>query len=398
MYQLVTAQLARKGKNSLVQTVNISSTLMYDLMYKYDRGYIELSNPSLAQNIRVNLLNLFSQNLPIPNVTFSTWLGSIGNRSIQGTPVASVEQEKTSVVYQDILNKYFMVDLIHPIYDTSVDVSYGTKTAGYIVPTIGSQHYFDTHSVFSVNGILHYHVPYKDGVKVYDAGNTLRCVGDNTVGRLNFTAVGKVTLIPLKGKVFPVADKPYEVAAIVDAKMSLTGKSVLASLGGYLHGEHDVLSVVNADDGLVLIKMNEVDPKNKITRSHDHLKMDTVDAASDWNAKVLAWLNLSQSFLIVVDTNQLQIRYNYPEYSGLPGYYRDQSCRMYPMVGSSGRLLDYLYQKDDLIGVYHCQTDIDYRNNWLDVDDPEHAALMSGGHYSSLMHNTARFLIMETLF
>lgn len=394
MYQLVSAKLSRRGTGARVSTVDISQVKMFDLFALYDRGYIELSNPLLNDNIRVNLFELASQKLPFTNVSFSQWLGTLGSRAIVGTSVA--ETPKGSVRYQDILTNQFMVDLVHPTYDQSVAVSQVSKTAAYVEPTINHSRFFTQWSLFTINGLLHYHEPYREGVKILEAGNTLNKTGENTIGRLDFTNVGKVHIIPLRGHAHALAAKPLSHGFVMDAGRPLRNVSVLMSIGGYLHSEQDILTIVNADDGLVYVDLRNVRLQERIAHSRDRIQMAQVLNQESWNDQVLSYLEMSQSFLIVVETPHLSLTYSYPEYTGLPGCYRDTRNRSYPLVGPNGLLLNYLYRVEDGVGCYNAQLASHAPVAWLDASDPNETANMPGAHHSRISHNSAKFCIIES--
>lgn len=396
MYQIVSARLSRKGSGAKVSPVDVSQVKMFDLMALYDRGYIELSNPLLANNIRVSLFDLSRQSLPFTNVTVSQWLGTLGNRVIEGSEVETTP-EKT-VVYQDILTKHFMVDLVHPVYDASTATSMDQLTAAYVEPTLNYSRYFTQWSLFTVNGLIHRHEDYRNGVRILDAGTTLQKSGENTIGRLDFTGIGKVQIIPLKGRIHALAAKPLSHGFVVDAGKPLGGVSVMASIGGYLHSEQDILRVVNITDGLVYVDARNVRFAERIAHSRNRMKLDSVLAHESYNDQVLSYLELSQSFLILVETPNLNLTYSYPEYTGLPGRYRDPMNRNCPIMGPNGLILNYLYQVEDGVGVYTTQLCSETPAAWLDAHDPEGKAMMSGSHHSRIVHNSAKFCLISNSY
>lgn len=396
MYQLVSARLSRKGSGAKISPVDISQVKMFDLMALYDRGYIELSNPALSENIRVTLFELARQNLPFSNVTFTQWLGSLGARTIQGSPVISAPAP--TVRYQDILTKHFMVDLVHPSYDESLSVSRDKLTAAYVEPSINYNRYFTQWSLFTVNGLLHRHEPYRNGVRIFEAASTLQKCGENTIGRLDFTGVGKVAIIPLRGQIHALAAKPLSHGFVVDAGRPLSGVSVLISIGGYLHSEEDLLTIVNPADGLVYVDARKIRFAERIANSRDRTNLDAALGQESLNEQVLGYLELSQSFLIVVDSPNLHFTYSYPEYTGLPGRYLDSLNRNYPLMGANGLILNYVYQVEDGVGVYTTQLGDNAPVAWLDAYDPQGKAMMSGAHHSRIAHGGARFCIISNTY
>jgi hypothetical protein len=82
-YSLNTAWLRERKKGAQLIEVSIGTVRLRTLFRTYKSGFIVLSNPALTKLQKLDFKKLQTLELPLGDLTFNNWLGSLGNAAIE---------------------------------------------------------------------------------------------------------------------------------------------------------------------------------------------------------------------------------------------------------------------------------------------------------------------------
>jgi hypothetical protein len=364
MYTYVSATLKARGKNQRYQAVDISLMLMKDIFSRYLDGYIRFTNSSISGSIFVDLNTLRSSTtLPLrPNMSFTNWLGTLGNRTIPAL-LAEPTFENTTVVYSDAKRAVYDVKRVHPTFSPTVETPLATRTDLQVRKTGVNPTDFYQHVLVSVNGLFHLTDSYSTMTRVKDGGRSVEICNNNQVGLLSFKHIGAITSHPITEPMIvrPSETIPHKQSVWIDTGLDLTNKSVILSLGGYLHINDLVYDVISLNPGIIKVNFDKVQLMHRIMESRRVIDLSALELSVGSNndqlvgldelysdAVLKRYLQLRQSFFVVVDTPSLYTDTQLLQKSpGIPGLYISPSEPVYPMRLRFGNFAEYWPRKED---------------------------------------------------
>ena len=174
MYTFISALLRKKGKNQRFQQVNLTNVKMSTLYSTYRDGYIELSNPSLRNNIFVKLTDLKADgNLVYTDSFFPVWLSVQGNKTITGS-VIKPKMFNNQITFSDAVQAGCEIKRVRQsdlagktVYppDMTPDV--------FLYKTLSDYTLMQRYILTTVNGLCHINIPAQRGILIKDAGKSL---------------------------------------------------------------------------------------------------------------------------------------------------------------------------------------------------------------------------------
>lgn len=363
MYSLQTAFLKAKGSFGRPKEVDVSSLSVTKVLDQYEEGHFVFTHPSLPDPIYTPVTLLRVSKLPLKDMAFNLWLGTLG---AQALPFVQVEPVYVGEGYVRYVDAWSTAINLHRIsaYNEDIGNPSVTETSdAYFKPLTGVFDDVNRHCCFIVGGLGHYSEPATHGTRIKDASRTLDKSNDNLIGLLNFKDVGEITLKRiLPGDVFksPDASLLYQ-SCLIHTGIDLTQKSLMMFIAGLLHGEHDVLTVINRQEGIVLLDLQRLDLEVLIAiakRTLDLSGMDIFDDRDTSNISsdklksdngILSILSMSQTFLVCIDTPGYEVRYQIPEQSSKNGKlcFPDTVTRAsHPLVDRYGRFKNFLIKHE----------------------------------------------------
>lgn len=360
MYQLVNAYLRAHGKNKTWSLVDISLLPLNTVFTKFNDGYITLLNPSLDPNpLFVDLQQLKNAALPFLNLPFETWLQSLSNR-----PLPFLTQEPTyttkTITYSDANQAGFDITRIHPTfvidecgpnpYFTNDELSdLRLEKNGVSVEEV--QKYI----LCTVNGFLHPTIPIETGIQIKDAALSIDVCNENSIGLISFKNIGEIQQVPITvGMLSRINNFPARYEYYINLNTDITNKTVMLSIAGYLHLEDDTFDVVSYETGLIKVSLTRVNVIRRLFEMKRYLKLthlvhnrsnskpDTVNVLDFYkNENIEALLTMTQSFVILVDTDNLYYEREIVDKSLFPNVYEYGLEPTVPLRTSTGRLPEY---------------------------------------------------------
>jgi hypothetical protein len=329
---------------------------VFKLWTDYSRIYLILTNPVVVGQVSLDLDEVRSRiTLVRPGTTVTQWLAGLGNQSLPTSNVIPAIKPKY-VQYRDAVQAGYSLMPIHRTIAPGNDVAPIDRTDLLLTkPELDYQEFFEN-CVVDVNGLLHYSDYDSHGIHVYGAGSTGRISNDNHVGVLNFKALGGVRCIPITEDMITAGGTVAElnINAIISTEESFVGKTVMFSFMGYLLPMERAFRRIG-DSSFSLDLRNQIvadwffDAKRSLdlTTVENHLtyknggydQIGLDEFSSD--AVVKALLTLPQSFLIVINNNDVYVDREQLGVTQTPDRYFTQTKPIWPVIFGKGRIFDY---------------------------------------------------------
>lgn len=313
--------------------------------------YLVLNNTFLpgvhTLDVRNVLENIYSSN---PTFTVNQWLASVGNATL---PTVIGEPTLTTVSSP-------MVDahVAGFVVKTSTGFT-GTDSGGVL--DIDRTHlslqkkgidYIQMHQhvLAAVGGYLHLTDSDPTAYYIKDAATSMRISKTPKVNLISLDKIGAFKNIPISQcDVTPRLGIELQRGFTITTDEDLTNKTVWLSLGGYLLNLNKEYRQVNNKS--IVVDWGKFNIHLKYFTARQYIDMSAVEAALSFqdsavvdklslngNEAILAFLHLTQSFLIVIDNPSINVDRVRLEDTGLPGKYYAYDNPMTPMMTHDGRL------------------------------------------------------------
>ena len=358
MYQYVKSFLKPVGVNQSYQDINVSLMTLGDIYKNFIDGYIELSNTAIDGNVFLSVEDLKSCDLPKrDNLTFEYWLSYIGNRSLPTTDTR-IEFTTKKISHRDALQAGYelMICSRDAHYDANLPQS--EKKDLYLTKSTGAIGLLRTRSLVSVNGHLHPHRSYYRGICVLGGGESTPATGNFLCSITSFATIGDVSFVPFTQSMIHryAPATPYSQQAIIDTTVDLSDKTVMLSLGGVLVTSSKVIEVVNPENGIIKLNLSRFDIVDAIYQSVGKINLESLGILDENSLAnnyrfaramllsdevVLKYLQLVQTFLIVIDNPNVQITKEPVSRTGIAGKFEVKYNPTLPLVDDTGRIVEY---------------------------------------------------------
>lgn len=228
------------------------------------------------------------------------------------------------------------------------------------------------HCIVSVNGLLHRTSYSEYGLYVVDGAHGKHESDKVQMALTSFDGIGKVEQINITSDMVfkPTETLPLYESTYINLGVPTEGKTLLLSLGGYLH----VLdkTYLSLGDGLVKIDFNNYPMIQRYYESKDLIDVSGLEYTEfsgnpdqrmvkellESEVWIKQLLDLSQTFAILIDTPSIVFSKQIIEKSNLPGTFYHHSKPRLPLMSQRGKLKEYWAKEDDGIWVINCDTNL----------------------------------------
>nr|DAF07924.1 MAG TPA: hypothetical protein [Caudoviricetes sp.] len=318
--------------------------------------------------------------------TFREWLDSLGNKSLPLQDGKYIIQ-KGKVQWEDAVRAGFKM---YPIGDTaSIDADIPLRSRSNILlkkrelleetntnKRLAFYKGMGDKCLISVGGFFHM-TDYDDkGLYIVDGMKTVLAHRAYTpmIGITSFDKVGKLKYIQITEKMIYAGKESrlYE-RAFIKLPESIEGKSLMVSIGGYLHildwmtVRANGINVISIDFknmplfDRIYESMQYLDFDRHLQPTHgsDKQHLDPEEIMSDVFLK--RYLTMSQSFIVLVDTPDLYIQRHHVRSTKLPYQYIYHEFPNYPLFNGHGKVSEYWSIYDE--GLWEVNAFENYKHN-----------------------------------
>lgn len=382
-YSLNTAWLRERKKGAQLIQVSIGTVRLRTLFRTYKSGFIVLSNPALTKLQKLDFKKLQTLELPLGDLTFNNWLGSLGNAAIE-TEEYIPETTATAKPYVTMIDAFAMgleVEAVHDTYHPDNEVDRLLKTSLWINSTQETLSNKRRRFCVAINGLLHRKEKLDDGIRVKSGRRTFDQSGYEVVSLLSFNDVATISEVGFTDSTInPASGVEMHRSVLLELGADLRNKSVLLSFCGIIHGEHDIVNVVDRDSGIIKIDLYRLDLFKMVQALQHVIDLSSLDlhlpdpySESIFKERlrlervIRAMFKLDQTFAIIVDTPTLDVTFDAPLDLELYGKYNDERNFKELLVDPTGRLMPYRKFKEGniiayAVGIDHYEFPIDKRS------------------------------------
>lgn len=356
MYTYLKSFVKEKGISGRWLEPDAANNPVISLLEQYEKVFLVLENPSFIEPETLDL-KAYSPNLRIvgESTTITEWLASVGNGYL---PTVKEEMGKVvnTVKFNDLYSAGYKISLIARRDAEDSTVSDDEKTDILLTRPETDYGFFYHHCLVTVNGLIH-RTDYGDkGIYVRDGAKSSRIRNEHHLGGLSFASIGELEYIKITSE--NIYKRPgaalYEVA-MVELPEEIGNRVPVLVLGGYLHildGSYTVTGDRSMQISLRktpfidrfysarnLMDMSPVENVcNRDNRNKGHFVYEDLIA----DQAIEAFLTLDNSFIVLVNTDNLRTNLHKLEYPHLPGRYYSYEKPNWPLMTELGRLPSYL--------------------------------------------------------
>jgi hypothetical protein len=381
MYQLISTIAKAIDANEEWSEPDISSIPLNILFTLYSKIIVILSNPFLSGNVAVDL-DTIRNSIAGLNITIVEFLVQNGNNTL----VALDNIPSLTPVYAKYVDGFhagYKVLPITPTGSSNPNIPIHDKTWLKLTRPNTDYNLFYKSCLVSVNGFYHLTDTDNTGIYVVDGMKSLELSNQNNFGIYSFRELGALSFIPISSSMVykQNTDQVYKDSACINLNVDISNKTIILVLGGYLHILDDKTFKVISKTSIKVFFNNlpfldrYFESKNFIDLSTLPLSKTSVNKNqisiteffSDEN--ILAYLTLSQSFVVLLDNTNISLNKIPVRGSSLPDMFIGYCEPKYPLVTGAGKTSNYWYTYED--GLYSINTVNSIRNNPIyDTIDP----------------------------
>lgn len=359
MYTLTSAFGISRVAESRWQVLNLANTPVNEIFQLYRKVYLTLGTPVTNDPVYVDMETFL--------VEFSNFTGTLtdllivnGNSTITTIPEIPAINTRYAY-YSDAVRAGYKAQIIGRNAAFGALLPRGERKDLQLVRPETDMRDVYNHCLVSVNGL--FHITDTDGEKLYvlDGGASSLKSRQNQVGIWSFKNIGGVKSKPIYPEMVysQAADGKFIDRVYIKVKENTEQKTVWMSVGGYLvRSEKDIFFPVSNDTYCLnlgrlplLQRYYEALPFIDFSR----LGLDSSTVNSDQisleqfysNSSIMGLLTLTQSFLIVIDAQDLFVNRNYLRQSNLPGMFTAYREPKQPLFSGYGKVCEYWKSFED---------------------------------------------------
>lgn len=409
MYQLVSAIAQLKAAASPWAVVDLSTRTLSQIDSAYSDVYLRVKSPywTKDQTMRFGEITQGYTKRDDTIAKFFTAMGQTTLPSIDG--LAKIV--KGRVKYADAFwagyklqrGKYLQSPTTIPPADDA-DILIMKK------PGVDAR-VFHKNCLVTVNGLIHRTDADSQNIYVLEAGRSNYLSRRNEVGILNFKDVGEMEYHSITPDMLfkAHADQPFSNQIFIKSPVSAQGKTAALVMGGYLFLLDNLTFFRTAEDIFCLDTQSIplldrfFESRKLIDLSSLGLEYNGANQAQISRAQLLSdavltkWLGLSQSFLIFIDSPNINVERQQLAPTQIAKQYLTYQEPSLPIVGGYGLVQPYWVQEDD--GVFSITIGDNIRSNYLFHTTPSRTALLPADNripYNPESYDRVHFLDIES--
>lgn len=363
MYTVLDAYGVSATPNSPWKALDILEMELEDIYANYRKVYVTLQPNFQVDPLYVDM-DIFRSSYvdfidnvssPVDATPLEIFFDNLGSDAFE--TVDEIPGKRLARAYfADAFSSGYQIDMIGRNTSLDADIPRDQKTDLVVSRKLKNTNMADVNKycLFSVNGFYHFDETDGEYSYVHDGGKSCLMSRQNTIGLYSFYNIGEIKKIPLTSEMVTGAvGTSLRERAFIQLDEDTTDKTVLLVIGGYLILPTTGLLTKTGTD-LFTLQMDKISLLDRYFESRrfiDYSSLgldlnDTNDALINANqineaAQVRAYLTLSQSFAVVIDTPEIFTTKTVVTTDPYPGMFTSYENPRFPLVLGKGRVAEY---------------------------------------------------------
>lgn len=337
-----------KATNEWIST-SIASVPINELFVLYRKTEVPIVD--LYGNELTLSLHSYESEIARSSQTVNQWLASLGTRKLN-TKSGFTDLTFSYVNYVPMNYHDTTVQGAKSGYHPSHEVAAGDYDDLIVNLNDYDPKYVFNYALFSVNGFV-FPTKYQNyGVRLLNAGGTVRDSSKMEVGFMNFEKVGKIKQVPITKNMITKIDegKTWFDKITIDTTTYIGNKTVGIVIGGYLHLLDGLVNVIGPNT--LTLSMRNYNLKERVSNSISELDLtfmgyDQINnniVVNDFynEDNLISYLTSKYSFLVIIDNSEMGVSYDGVSSASMLGtYIIPEGNRLGRLVDHIGKGLDY---------------------------------------------------------
>lgn len=368
MYTVIKSIAIPKEFGSRWQEVNLATMPLVDIFAAYRKVYLTLTAAFLVENIYVDL-DSFRLEYGLFTGTLADLFDANGNATLE-TVAEIPDLEVRRAYFSDLFYSGYKVDLsTQAPYDTTIPIDLKVSRPNTDIVELHD------YGLFTVNGYFHLSERDSNFVYIKQGANSMVRSGQNQIGLWSWLNVGKIKQIPIiESMLFKQHDtSTFSDRIYIKINESTENKTVLLFAGGYLvKPEKEIFFPIGNDVwcfnvGRTPLLRRYFESRKSIDFTSLGLDRVTtndslISVEQFYTDAVLAkYMTLPQSFIAIIDKEDVYFDYHYVRHSPLPGMLISYNEPTYPLMVGAGKVAEYWKTYED--GQWSITVNDSYRQN-----------------------------------
>lgn len=368
MYTVIKSIAIPREFGTRWQEVNLATTSVVQIFQSYRKVYLTLTAAFLTEPIFVDMESFI--------VKYGQFTGTLadlftdnGTQTLETIPEIP-ELNVKRAYFSDMFYSGYKVQLSEEApYDKSSKIDLKITR-----PNTDVVELYD-HGLFTVNGFFHYAERDNNFVYVRNGGNSMIRSGQNHIGLWSWLNVGKIKQLPItEDMLFKQHDtSTFSDRVYIKINEDLEKKTVLLFAGGYLvKPEKEIFFPIG--NGIWCFNVGRTPLLRRYFESKKYINFEALELDSSsvndslisveqfYNDNTLRkYMTLPQSFIAIIDKEDVYFDYHYVKHSKLPGMYISYNEPTYPLMTGAGKVSEYWKTLED--GQWAINVTDGYRQN-----------------------------------
>ena len=327
MYTLIRALGMPRTAGATWEEVQIANVSTKEILKQYHSVYAVLQNQFLEGNHTL-LLGKVQNVLGLFTGTFNEWLISLGNRALPTTPGVPVLKAVT-VESRDAWDAGYSVQVGNHRYSIDAGLSEDQKVDLILTREQTDYEYFQKRCLVAVNGMIHFVSASSEAAWVLGGAQCGSKLGQNDVNIISFEKLGELKIFPMTLGMIrrPTPGLKCSETLYLELPESAEGYTPFVVTFGFLNGADGTVRKLGGKG--IAVDLNRTPLIERMFVAKDLLGLHDWFPDSDAHLReyllsdegLFRWLELTQSFVVLVPGSDLQIDTQFLESARVPGVY-----------------------------------------------------------------------------
>ncbi len=329
-YSFQTALVVAKGSNQRWVELDVGSMTITALLNTYRGLLLTLTNPFVSGSVTFDL----SANRSLVNnfsLTVDQWLVENGSTTLPTIP-GSYSASYKKARYKDAVQAGYYIKRVHPTAHPDMVYPDSDLRDLLVTKTDADYDFLQRHSLVNVNGFYHRTEATLNGMYIRHGGKSGLIANDTHVGLLSTVNLGEVTYVGITESMIYKQAENHNLAtrAFINVGQDLDNKTILLSLGGYLHVLDGLYR--NIGNGQVVLHLDKIRFLQRYLESREFIDLSSIKDLFPQDDQygipvgvfkseecIKRFLTLPQSFFVIIDTPSVITKRKDLDMTGLHG-------------------------------------------------------------------------------